>query len=284
MTWIFFSIVMFVFSNVLYLLIRHAQKKEIAPAVYSVGFFIVPATLYLSLAVVTQTSLFIPFSHLLFILAAGFVWSYMGNFFSQRGILHAPNPGYSLMIQKSYAGLTTLAAVALFGAAISASKIVGIVLIIAFVAVISIEGKVGKSQPKWIWFSLLAHLAFASGSLFSKQFLNMGLQPVVYLFYINVFVTILNIAEARYKKKRFEFTKNQMLLLAGIGMGSAGFNLAMQYAYKFAPNPGYVVAFNTASIMSVTVLSALLFKDNLTKKKMVGVLGVLIGLLVIAFG
>jgi uncharacterized membrane protein len=72
------------------------------------------------------------------------------------------------------------------------------------------------------------------------------------------------------------------LILLGIGLSQVGFNLFMQYAYKAAPNIGYVVAFNTSSIMSVTLLSAIFFKDKLTRNKLLGVVGVLVGLLILA--
>lgn len=273
---------MFAFSNLLYLAIRKAQKENISLYIYSVTMFLIPAISYFLLAIVTKTSLLVNLPQFALIIGTAFLWSYLGNFFSQKGILFAPNPGYSLVIQKSYVVLTTIAAIFLFGSSISISKVIGILIIVAFVAVISISGKTHQAELKWVVFSLLAHLCFAFGSLMSKQFLNMGLQPYTYLFYITSFVSVVNLIEARRKKIVFNLKRNQWLLILIIGLASVGFNTFMQFGYKLAPNPGYVVAINTASIMSLTVFSALIFKDELNKQKVIGVIGVLGGLLILA--
>ena len=55
----------------------------------------------------------------------------------------------------------------------------------------------------------------------------------------------------------------------------------MQVGFDLAPNIGYVNAINAASIAAVTVFSALLFKDELTLKKLVGVLGIIFGLIIL---
>lgn len=280
--WIFYSLLMFAFSNLLYLAIRKAQKENISLYIYSVTMFLIPAISYFLLAIVTKTSLLVNLPQFALIIGTAFLWSYLGNFFSQKGILFAPNPGYSLVIQKSYVVLTTIAAIFLFGSSISISKVIGILIIVAFVAVISISGKTHQAELKWVVFSLLAHLCFAFGSLMSKQFLNMGLQPYTYLFYITSFVSVVNLIEARRKKIVFNLKRNQWLLILIIGLASVGFNTFMQFGYKLAPNPGYVVAINTASIMSLTVFSALIFKDELNKQKVIGVIGVLGGLLILA--
>jgi drug/metabolite transporter (DMT)-like permease len=180
--WILLSLLMFISSNFLYLLIRFAQKKNIPINVYSVAMFLIPAITYFLIATITHTSLLIPLSAFALIIFVAFFWSYLGNYFSQKGILYAPNPGFSLIIQKSYVVLTTIAAIFLFGASLNIGKFIGILLILGFVALISLGGKTKKSELKWVLFSLGAHLCFAFGSLMSKQFLNMGLTPYVYLF------------------------------------------------------------------------------------------------------
>jgi len=244
--------------------------------------FLIPAITYLFLSFATKTTLILSLPHLSLVIGTAFLWSYLGNYFSQKGILFAPNPGYSLVIQKSYVVLTTIAAIFLFGSSISLPKIFGIFVILIFVGIISLSGKTHKSESKWVLFSILAHLCFAFGSLMSKQFLNMGLQPYTYLFYITSFVSVLNLIEAKRKKVKIKLNRNQIILILIIGLASVGFNTFMQFGYKLAPNPGYVVAINTASIMSLTIFSALIFKDELSKQKIVGVLGVLFGLLILA--
>jgi uncharacterized membrane protein len=55
----------------------------------------------------------------------------------------------------------------------------------------------------------------------------------------------------------------------------------MQVAFNLAPNVGFVNAANAASISLLTLASAYFFKDELTVKKMLGILGVTAGLLLL---
>lgn len=274
---------MFAGSNVLYLAIRKAQIEKIDTSVYSIGLFGIPCISYFLLATFSGVSLMVSISQFAIIILTALGWSYLGNYFSQRGILYAPNPGYSLVIQKSYVILTTLISVILFSSEISIQKVVAVLLIILFAGVISISGKKKEAQGKWILFSLGAHLCFAFGSLMSKHFLNLGWSPYLYLFYITLTVSLLSIFEAKKKKVSLKLNKKQLMLILIIGLASVFFNLFMQFAYGSAPNPGYVVAINTSSILALTLLSAYLYKDDLSRQKLIGVLGVTVGLLLLIF-
>jgi len=254
MTWIFYSLLMFLASNFLYLLIRKAQLEKIDTSVYSVSMFFIPSLIYFVSALVSGVTLLPGLREFFLIIITAFLWSYLGNRFSQKGILYAPNPGYSLILQKSYVILTTIAAVFLFGSSISFLKVLAILIIIGFSALVSISGETSKSENKWVLYSIGAHLCFAYGSLISKYFLNIGLQPFTYLFYITLIVSLLNIYESKAKKASLSFSLPQWLVILGIGVSAALFNLFMQEGYKFAPNPGYVVAINTSSIMSLTLI------------------------------
>ncbi len=273
--WIFYATLMFLASNVLYLLIRLAQKQNIPISFYSITLFLVPSIIYFSAALFTRTSLLLSPGHFLLVIVAAFFWSYLGNFFSQKAILLATNPGYSLILQKSYVVITTIAAVFLFKAEFSWQKFIAILFILFFSMLIAISTKEKKKKNyKWVYFSLLTNLCLAFGSLISKYFLNLGMQPFVYLFYINLFVASLNFLDFRKQKISLTLSKKQILLVILIGVFSMAFNFSMQLAYKIAPNIGYVSAINISSIMTVTLLSALIFKDDLSKQKIFGIFGV----------
>jgi len=67
---------------------------------------------------------------------------------------------------------------------------------------------------------------------------------------------------------------------------SIGFSVTFFYYFKIvsevaAPNIGYVNAINTASNAFYTVLVALIFKDHLSVKKFLAVLGVTAGLILL---
>ena len=55
----------------------------------------------------------------------------------------------------------------------------------------------------------------------------------------------------------------------------------MMWGYQIAPNVGYVNAVNAASIAGVAVLASIFFKDELTRRKLLGILGVTVGLLLL---
>ena len=64
-----------------------------------------------------------------------------------------------------------------------------------------------------------------------------------------------------------------------IGIFGSSFNYFMQVGFDLAPNVGYVNATNAASISLLTLMSAFIFKDELSLKKMIGIVGVTAGLI-----
>ncbi|MCA9369421.1 hypothetical protein KC721_03915, partial [Candidatus Woesebacteria bacterium] len=78
-----------------------------------------------------------------------------------------------------------------------------------------------------------------------------------------------------------DLSKDQLSTLLWIGVFGASFNYFMQVGFDLAPNVGFVNAANAASISLLTLLSAVLFKDELTLKKMVGIIGVTVGLVIL---
>jgi uncharacterized membrane protein len=97
-----------------------------------------------------------------------------------------------------------------------------------------------------------------------------------------VVVTVLILGEINKKKIAWKtVSKNQLITLLLIGVFGASFNYFMQIAFSLAPNVGYVNAANAASISLLTLMSSIFFKDELTPKKTIGILGVTAGLLLL---
>ena len=95
-------------------------------------------------------------------------------------------------------------------------------------------------------------------------------------------VTVCIIAIDRVKISQIKQTSAKGLwILLSIGIVWAMFNLGQFEAINLAPNVGYVNAINAASIAAVTVFAVILFKDNLTWPKGIGVLGVTAGLILL---
>ncbi|MCB9822400.1 hypothetical protein H6801_03495 [Candidatus Nomurabacteria bacterium] len=119
-------------------------------------------------------------------------------------------------------------------------------------------------------------------SLSSKYLFNNGVETIAFLIYLYALVTfcIVFIDKVRINKI-VEVSNTAKILLLGTGIFSTLFNLGQFQAIKLAPNVGYVNAINAASISMVTVFAVILFKDELTPKKAVGVLGVTAGLILL---
>jgi hypothetical protein len=102
MNWIVASLLMFFSSVALYLFVRKSNALQTPRQLNNLAMFLIPVLVYLVLIVRTPTSFRLqPFEYLL-IFVQGVFFSYLGNVFSLKGIEYAPNPGYSLIISKSY--------------------------------------------------------------------------------------------------------------------------------------------------------------------------------------
>jgi len=94
--------------------------------------------------------------------------------------------------------------------------------------------------------------------------------------------TTLIVSEISYKKIALnQVSKKQLQILLLIGLFGASFNYFMQVGFNLAPNVGFVNAANAASISLLSLLSALIFKDELSPQKMIGIAGVTVGLLLL---
>lgn len=277
---------MFLSSVALYLFTRKAQLSKISIATYSLFTFAIPALMCLFVVFIKRESLIVPIPIFIALILTGFLLSYLGNFFSQRGILHAPNPGYSLIISKSYVVMTTLLSPFLFAnTGVKGSAVFGIILIIAFSAVIILNNKKKEistdripAKPIWVWYTIGAFLCWGFLALASKWFIQEGISIYVRLFITSLEVSGLIYLESLLSKERIKIQTKHILLLLIIGIFSGFFNIFMQEGFVTAPNPGYINAVNAASISVITIFSAILFNDDLNIRKVIGVIGVTIGL------
>jgi drug/metabolite transporter (DMT)-like permease len=284
MNWIIASLLMFVSSVALYLCVRKSNALKTPQQLNNLAMFLIPVLVYMVLIVKTPTSFTLkPFEYLLIFIQAIF-FSYLGNVFSLKGIEYAPNPGYSLIISKSYVVFTAIASVFIFSAPLTMKTVIAIVFIVLFSALITIEKDKNKTTSNTLWFpyTLGAFFCWSFLALSSKYLLNMGVPILTRLILSMVVVTILIFGEILYKKVEWKKTsKDQLITLLLIGIFGASFNYFMQVGFNLAPNVGFVNATNAASISLLTLMSAFFFKDELTVKKMLGIVGVTAGLLLL---
>lgn len=284
MNWIIASILMFLSSVAMYLFVRKSNLLKIPQQLNNLAMFLVPVVVYLVLSANTNTRFTLkPLEYFLILIQAIF-FSYLGNVFSLKGIEYSPNPGYSLIISKSYVVFTAVASVFIFNAPLTVKSVIAIIVIIVFSALIM----VGKSKMKtksntlWLPYTIGAFFCWGLLALSSKYLLNLGVPIFTRLIYTMIIVTVIILGEIKLKKiKIFDISKVQLIVLLMIGFFSTSFNYYMQVGFNVAPNIGYVNAVNAASISLLTLLSAVLFKDDLSVRKVIGIIGVTVGLFIL---
>jgi drug/metabolite transporter (DMT)-like permease len=196
----------------------------------------------------------------------------------------APNAGYSLVIQKSYAVFTLFAAVILFNGEISVRKILISIFIVVFAAAVVIDRKqkVTRASYEWAILAIIAMVFFGITSLSSRYFAELGVLPAPQLFWTCLLTLLITGAEsARAKVKLASINVEVLILLAPLGISVSAFYYFKLIAEIAAPNLGYVGAINAASNAFYTVLVAILFKDHLSAGKLLAVVGVTVGIVML---
>jgi uncharacterized membrane protein len=284
MHWIIASLIMFFSSVVLYLAVRWSNSFKTPIQLNNLAMFLVPVIFFALMHFSSNQVYVMPWRVLLIIVVQALLFSYAGNVLSLKAIQLAPNPGYSLIISKSYVVFTAIASVFLFQSPLTLKSIFAITLIIIFSALIIINRKQSShiSNSHWIYYSVGAFFCAGFSALSSKYLLNIGVPILVRLIYSMTIVTVLIMLEMSFKKIRIQSYKStQWSALLLIGVAGATFSYFMQVAFDAAPNVGYVNAANAGSISLLTIMSALIFKDELTIKKIIGIIGVTGGLILL---
>ena len=220
MNWIIASLLMFVSSVVLYLCVRKSNALKTPRQLNNLAMFLIPLLIYILLAISASTSFKLTLLEYLIILAQGIFFSYLGNTFSLKSIEYAPNPGYSLIISKSYVVFTTIASIFIFSAPISTMTLVAIALIIIFSTLITFDQSKNRTASNKLWLPYAMGAFFCSGllALSSKYLHNIGVPVLTRLIISMTAVTAIILGEIKYKKIAWKKTsKNQLITLVLIG-------------------------------------------------------------------
>jgi len=282
--WILLAIGLLISSVVLYLFIRKSNNTEMTVDIQNLGMFLLPTIFIGAYCLLKNQSFRVPIIDISIIMLSAIFFSWLGNTASLLALKKAPNPGYSLVVSKSYVLMTSIISVWLFNSQLTIKSIIAIIFITIFSAIIIIEKKKinNCNNSIWIWFTMAAFFAWGFLALTLKYLTNKGLEPTVILFYLMLFVSVLILVQIISKKTKIKIEKKQMLTLLFIGIASTFFNLFNILGYQYAPNPGYINAVNAGSISLVTIFSAIIFKDELSLKKIICVFGV-VGSLILLF-
>ena len=282
---------MFVTSIFFYLLSRKLQILNVDNRLVTYAFCALPLPTIFIYNLIIGQSLTAPILMVLLMGLAAILFSYLGFKFSTDATKLSPNPGFSLVIQKSYAPYTALMGILLFGQSITIKGILGILIIILFTAIMLITPRradvevVGQTNNnKWIWYSFAAFFLFGSLTITGKYFTSLDFAPSMVAFYTFLFNFIAFSFDYRKilnKTTLIKLTKSHIIILILIGILVGVWNVFMYTAIKLAPNIGYVNIINASSNIAITVFSAWIFKDKLGTRKIIGVIGVIVGLAVL---
>jgi len=285
MNWVVTSLIMFCASVVYYLILRVAQLRKINYRISNIANFSIPAVLYLIINVIQHKTIFLPLPMMILLFLSSFFLSYIGASVSYVALSIAPNSGYSLIIQKSYAVYTSIAAIFLFHSSLTVIKYIAILIVLVSNAFISVsqEKTAKKNNYWWVILSLVSFFCFGTLRLTNKMFVLAGISTTVLLFWTMVFVAFLSVVDYFLHKERLQLKmpKRDLIVLAGIGLSVTFFYYFLQISEVNAPNIGYVNILNTSSNAVYTILIAYLFKDKLTRKKVFAVAAATIGIILL---
>ena len=280
MNWIFATISMMLVSVVMYSFIRLSKQFAIPPIINTFAMISLPLPLYGIWLLFTDITYTPTLTELVVMGLQGLVLIYYGNLYALRGITDAPNPGYSVLISKLYVVFTAPASILLFDSSLSSRSMIGITAIVIFSYFVLVDSKTKKTPASnsWIVSTLIAFLCFGGIALSSKYLLNSGVPILVRLILPGILASLLYLSAANKAFATMRKTPQVAVLLIGVALCSVGFNYLMQYAFANSPNVGLVNAANAASTALLAVTSAVFFHDDLSKRKLLGIAGVLVGL------
>jgi drug/metabolite transporter (DMT)-like permease len=275
MHWITAGLLMFVSSVVLYLTARKSSLSKMPVEFNNLAYFLIPTLVFAIAALFSFGEYNFSFVNVMLIIVAGILFSYAPSIASLKSIEAAPNPGYSLIISKSYVLLTTFLAIPLFNQHLTINAILAVLLIVFFSTLIIYNPKETrkKSSSSWLPLSLGAFFGWAFLSITAKYLSVHGIPPIAFLASIATVALTCIFIEVCVKKISLKpFMRDKWTFIV-IGLASTSFNFFNFYAISIAPNIGYVNATNAASIGAVTIFAVLLFNDEFSPRKLIGVLG-----------
>jgi len=214
MDWIFYSAVMFVGSVVYYLLVKKVQDLGVDRYLYMATTSIVPAIAYALIGLIDgQSFIMSPLGFLIIFINAAFL-NYFGSITGFIGIKTAPNAGYSVIIQKSYAIYTSILAVFLFDSELPFYKVLAILIILFFTGLIVIERSNEKFKiGKWVVYSFIAFLLFGGTTIAAKYAAKIGEDPNIFLFWVMLVTASISIVEALRNKSKITIKLNTKIII-----------------------------------------------------------------------
>lgn len=231
------------------------------------------------------------FGTFLFVMIIAGISSVIGNWTSFTSIIKSPNPGFSGAIKNVNILLITIFSVLILGSPLSFIKLVGVLLVIIGVAVVIIEKnnvsykKADKFFSRWEVLSLIAAFGFTIAILAIKKASQLGFSSLQINFFLFGFNFLAFVFLTREEIKSYFQDKIKLKKFLPIVFLAATFsflaNLFNVKGVSIAPNPGYHQAIQGTQILITTLISVPLFGIKFNKRKLLGVVIVLLGTIIL---
>ena len=182
-------------SVILYLAARKSSLVKNSTEYTNLSMYLIPTIVFLATAFQQEVSLVVTPYQLLILTIFAICFSWLGNVASLKSIEMAPNPGYSLVISKSYVVMTTILSVLVFGSEISWQSAIAIVTIVGGMAILSVGKSTNQNvNSSWLPLAFLAFVCWGLISLTSK-----------YLFTIKANANMIVTTTSPIEKRTFPF-------------------------------------------------------------------------------
>ncbi|MDY6964493.1 MAG: EamA family transporter [Halobacteriota archaeon] len=133
----------------------------------------------------------------------------------------------------------------------------------------------------WIIYALIAFFAWGFANLGFKYISEKD--PFVMTLFMYVSATVMLISYTLISFTERDFSLNKYAAVAAVmGLGSIVGTVAVIKGTEIAPNPGYVIAIFSSSVIIVTLLSPLIYGSELSLLNLLGVMAVIIGIALLA--
>lgn len=220
----------------------------------------------------------------LFTVALGLVFGVvtaLSNFYRMQALSEGPMH-ITLLVTTSSMIIPTMSGV-FFGEKFSVAKLIVVFVLIGFIYLSLGKSDGGAINKRWIMFCALAFVC--QGSIGVLQKIH---QSSVYKGEINVFLFVAFMCSLIYSRirahktfKELGFTKKYVVLALVCGLCSYAANVINLKLSGILPSQLFFPLVNGSSIVLSSLASVLIFRERLTKKQSVGLIGGIASLILI---
>lgn len=265
------------------LLIRRIHLNNIPLRIQNFIQFMVPFLGFLIWGLIQPGLFKISLAHLVQVIVFAVIFIQIGTILANKSITLAKNPGYAVAVTRTNVLITTLISVLIFGSDLNWLTFLAVfsITFASFLFVDYSKKEVRRDNNFWLWYALGSGILTSGYALSSKFFINENIPLLTRMFYAFLAMSLVQGLDLFFSRTKIKVKKIDWVLFLGLGGSTLFFNIFTQLAFEYAPNPGFVNAFLAGSIIPTTFLAAYYFKDELNFRKIMGVIGMLLGLVLL---